>query len=296
MKKYAISEIFASFQGEGRFTGMPSLWVRFFGCNLECNGFGQDFPTDPKTYDLPYKKIDITNISSLKELPVFSYGCDSSYSWSAKFKHLIQKMTVTEIINRLYVLGKEDLGLELYNKGVWSHPISNVNMQLCFTGGEPMLQQKAMNEICAKLNDDNSRPYQITIETNATKPLKEIDVKHHTNHLHLSCSPKLYSVSGEKHVIDFTIIKSYIDYADSGCLKFVHNGTKEAWIEMDWIAKELSHIIKDTNWDIWIMPVGSTIEEQETKNISSIVLESLKRGYSISLRNHVYAFGNEIGR
>ena len=49
------SEIFRSIQGEGVYTGVPTVWLRMFGCNLECNGFGQDDPTDPDSYLLPYQ-------------------------------------------------------------------------------------------------------------------------------------------------------------------------------------------------------------------------------------------------
>ena len=34
MKK--INEIFYSIQGEGYFTGTPTVFVRFSGCNLRC--------------------------------------------------------------------------------------------------------------------------------------------------------------------------------------------------------------------------------------------------------------------
>ena len=52
---YAYSEIFDSIQGEGEYTGYPTAWLRFYLCNLQCNGFSQDDPTDPSTYKLPYK-------------------------------------------------------------------------------------------------------------------------------------------------------------------------------------------------------------------------------------------------
>ncbi len=36
MKRYRINEIFYSLQGEGFFTGVPSIFIRFSGCNLQC--------------------------------------------------------------------------------------------------------------------------------------------------------------------------------------------------------------------------------------------------------------------
>ena len=48
-KKYYYSEIFHSIQGEGHYTGVPTAWIRFFLCNLQCNGFGQIDPTNPDT-------------------------------------------------------------------------------------------------------------------------------------------------------------------------------------------------------------------------------------------------------
>ena len=39
--KLRYSEAFYSVQGEGRFVGVPSIFLRTFGCNFECAGFGQ---------------------------------------------------------------------------------------------------------------------------------------------------------------------------------------------------------------------------------------------------------------
>lgn len=36
-KTHEIDEIFLSIQGEGRYQGLPSVLVRFHGCNLSCN-------------------------------------------------------------------------------------------------------------------------------------------------------------------------------------------------------------------------------------------------------------------
>jgi len=54
-KEYLYSEIFDSIQGEGTYTGVHTLWLRFFLCNLQCNGFGQIDPTDTSTYELPLR-------------------------------------------------------------------------------------------------------------------------------------------------------------------------------------------------------------------------------------------------
>lgn len=43
--KYRISEFFESIQGEGMFTGLPVIFVRFSGCNMSCPFCDTDFET-----------------------------------------------------------------------------------------------------------------------------------------------------------------------------------------------------------------------------------------------------------
>ena len=42
MHKIKVSELFYSIQGEGRYMGVPSVFLRTFGCNFECSGFGME--------------------------------------------------------------------------------------------------------------------------------------------------------------------------------------------------------------------------------------------------------------
>ena len=52
-------EIFATLEGEGRYVGMPSIFIRMATCNLTCNAWAS--PDSPN-------------------------GCDSFVSWSVKNK------------------------------------------------------------------------------------------------------------------------------------------------------------------------------------------------------------------
>ena len=42
MAKIKVSELFYSIQGEGVWTGVPSVFLRTFGCNFTCSSFGME--------------------------------------------------------------------------------------------------------------------------------------------------------------------------------------------------------------------------------------------------------------
>ena len=285
---YAYSEIFDSIQGEGEYTGYPTAWLRFYLCNLQCNGFSQDDPTDPSTYKLPYKDFDLIEVNRLEELPVWEYGCDSSYSWSKKFKHLQHKFTSREIADKI----REEFTNE-HNKGKW------LNRHMCFTGGEPLMKhaQLCTMEVMQHYMNDGDYPKFVTYETNGTQmPRPEfIDFwKEYDGELMISCSPKLFTVAGEttKRAIRPEVVARYMEFADRGYLKFVVTGEKRAWDELDVTIEKFREAGVD--WPIWIMPSGATVEGQQVHD-GDVAKMAFKRGYNVSARVHTYLWGNLIG-
>ena len=295
-KEHLYSEIFHSIQGEGYYTGFPTLWLRLWACNLQCHGFGQKDPTDPSTYKLPYADLDPTKYNRLEDFPVFEFGCDSSYSWSRKFKDKQHKGTPKQIYDRLIECMMKD--------GPNHHGLVKDN-HMCFTGGEPMLKhnQEAIIDVMRQFMAESNVPPSITIETNGTQDLDfdagfvtMIDdyVNNCGGELFWSVSPKLFTVSGEKNekAIKPEHVKNYYDLSKNGQLKFVVNGTKECWKEVEDVIRSFRAI--GINFPTWIMPVSATKEGQEAV-AGEIATQALKRGYKVSARVHCYLWGNVVG-
>ena len=170
-KKYYYSEIFYSIQGEGHYTGVPTAWIRFFLCNLQCNGFGQIDPTNPDTYELPFEDFDVDSVKRVEDLPVWEKGCDSSYTWAKKFKKLMGYETPTVLANKIV----KGITNESNPEGKFLHPVSKFHQHLCFTGGEPLMVtgQQAVVGIYNELKRQDNLPGSMTFETNGTQKLRE---------------------------------------------------------------------------------------------------------------------------
>ena len=290
------SETFFSAQGEGQYVGIPSLWMRFFLCNLQCNGFGQKNPTNPDTYELPYQTIDISDITNVFDLPVFDKGCDSSYTWSKKYKHLITDKTVTEAVDELTAL---------LPHGKFIHPATGQASHMVFTGGEPMIKgtQPGMIEVIEEFKRRHNKPQYVTVETNGTRPITdefaEWIEKEYTNkenkEWYWSLSPKLWATAGEqsKKAIKPEVIGRYAEVSPKGQLKYVVNGTDESWQEVE----ENTKLFREAgcNYPVWIMGVGGTFEGL-VQTEASIADEAIKRGYYYTSRVHVHIYGNAIGK
>ena len=282
--KIRYSETFYSIQGEGKWVGTPSVFLRTFGCNLECNGFGQPRNNHMPVEEMPYNKIDVSQYDSVEHLPVVDIGCDSSASWSAKYKHLSPFATTDELAYKIS---------EYAPWGQYNH--------LVITGGEPLLGwQKAYIELLdhAEMKDLTH----LTFETNGSKLVTE-DFMCYLNACWLNgeelditwmVSPKL-SLTGEDQsiTIDADVLLSMNKVRNSNInLKFVIRDE----VDIIEVEKALDKYEKEgvKIEDVFLMPEGATLEGQELTELNVAEL-CMKHGYKFSPRLHINLFGNSWG-
>ncbi len=270
-KKYKISQIFYSMQGEGRYTGLPCVFVRFFGCNLQCNFGGE---------------TELPEINSLDEFVVNKRGCDSGYAWMKGMEKFTEELTVKEISEKI---------ISLFPK------VEYGEFGIVYTGGEPLLHQDGIYEISRAIEKSSFSfiNYVIhIIETNGTIVPNENLIG---NEFHFSISPKLFSVTNQKNGILIDSLRKIISLIDdevsSYILKFVLDNNEESWKELENVLEELERpeFLFDRSL-VYIMPVGSTKTQQESKESQEVVIKALSLGYKISGRMHVHLFNNEIAR
>ena len=276
--KIKYSEIFYSIQGEGRWVGTPSVFIRLFGCNFECRGFGQGrdkskwVPKEQMPHVIDPNRL---NYKSYEDLPVPTIGCDTSATWSHLYKHIATNEESS-------VVAKKAVDMTAYK--AWG------NTHLILTGGEPMLWQRAIPDLLSQKEFDTLS--HMTIETNATQKLKpefkDYLIKRNV-HITWSCSPKL-SISGEewKDAIKPDVVQDYASIPNSDLyLKFVVQDNED--------IKEVktAHGVLG-NFPVYLMPVGGTIEGLELTE-KQVAEMALKYGYKFSPRLHVNLFGNAWG-
>ena len=286
MAKITTSELFYSPQGEGPLTGRPQVWVRVSKCNFECQGFNN--PDKVNTLTNEGLGFDPTKYKTLKSLPPITVGCDSIYSWDDRFKHLWSTWTEEELADEL---------LKYTPTGKWTS-----NIGLTFTGGEPTSRMKVL---CNLIHLPQFKDLKtITFETNCSVPLmdKHMDrlsewtMGGPNRMLVWSNSPKL-SITGEpwEKAINPAVAAKQRDVANSyQYFKFVVDNTDETFAEVDKAMAEYYAGGTPDTAEIWIMPVGGILEQQQEID-RAITERTIARGWNVSWRAHIYVFGNELG-
>jgi organic radical activating enzyme len=281
MNHLKVSELFYSIQGEGRYMGVPSVFLRTYGCNFTCGGFGM--PKGEMSSERDVIAIKAEDYTDYKSLPLVSTGCDSYASWDPRFKHLSPMLSTVSIVDSI---------LTILPHGRW------MDEHLVITGGEPLLGwQRAYPELLS--NEKMRGLKEITFETNGTQELsqdlsvylQQWKINREKNALTFSVSPKL-SISGEKwsEAICPSIIRQY-ESIGFVYLKFVI-ATSEDAIEADKAVQEFRN--GGFRGPVYFMPCGG-VESLYNLNAKNVAIEAMNRGYRYSDRLQVPLFKNEWG-
>ena len=286
MSKLKIAELFYSIQGEGRFMGVPSVFLRTFGCNFKCAGFGMSRgEMSHEAIDIAATHAMIKPFQTYDELPLVSTGCDSYASWMPEFKDLSPMLTTDAIAERI---------MEILPFNKWQ------DEHLVITGGEPLLGwQRAYPDLLS--HPKMIRLKEITFETNGTQKLTPEfktflqewgqNPPFVSREVTFSVSAKL-SCSGEAR---HEAIKPDVvcEYQEAGhtYLKFViatEEDAEEALETLDIYRAE------GFTGHCYLMPVGG-VESVYTLNNRRVAELAMKMGLRYSDRLQVPLFKNEWG-
>lgn len=183
-----VSEVFKSVQGEGPFTGKPSIFLRLGICNLSC------------------------------------VWCDTAYTWLFDAKRLedIRARVAASSTPDIKLPSIHDKAVELTREpanAVTDHILALAGKyvrNVVITGGEPLLHKKPLQPIVRDLLE---RDFTIEFETNGTISPHGLSSK-----VHLNVSPKLSnSIQPYDARINLPVLKQCVEFPSS-ILKFVVDG------------------------------------------------------------------------
>lgn len=290
MMKLRYSEAFYSVQGEGAFVGVPSVFLRTFGCNFRCQNFGLPRGTEKGKYNPEVAKLiedDIPNkVNRFEDLPLVFTGCDTYASIYPEFKHLVMDKTIDEVVDHL---------LSLVPEGKWTMD-NGQDIHLILTGGEPLLAwQRLYIELFEHPRMQDLK--NVTFETNTTQLLhpefRDYLVNKARFKTTFSCSPKL-SVSGEswEDAIKPLVAANYNSVHNASMyFKFVVNDALD--------VEEVERAVKtyrDSGIDcpVYLMPVGGRTEGYNL-TVQQVAKLAMEKGWRFTPRLHITLFGNAWG-
>ena len=282
MSKIKIAELFYSIQGEGRYMGVPSVFLRTFGCNFKCAGFGMPRgELSEEAGALAETQEKYGEWKTYNQLPLVSTGCDSYASWHPSFKDLSPMLTTDAIVDRI---------MEIIPHNEWQ------DEHLVITGGEPLLGwQRAYPDL---LNHDSMKELkEITFETNGTQKLTP-EFKQYLQDWNMVGREVTFSVSaklpcsGEKweEAICPEIVCEY-EEVGTAYLKFVI-ATEQDFADAE--CAIAAYRSAGFTGHVYLMPVGG-VESVYALNNKAVALMAMNAGLRYSDRLQVPLFKNEWG-
>lgn len=240
------AEIFFSLQGEGVNVGKPSVFVRLSQCNLHC------------------------------------VWCDTPYTWNFEGTDFVHRTDAPDPPAK-FIRAVNTLDMET-GEVVAAIDAFDCN-RVIFTGGEPLLQQRAILEVIHGLRAERPGLF-VEVETNGTiQPIAELE----TQIDQFNISPKLSHSGNEKALrLKSDVLRAY---ATGGKAFFKFVVASEADVD------EVEALIEDLSLDrdrVYLMAEGtdSATLAERAKWLSGACL---KHGVNFTPRLHIDLYGDERG-
>jgi organic radical activating enzyme len=238
-------EIFYTIQGEGKNIGHPSVFIRLSLCNLYCRWCDTDYTWNWQD----------THFAHVKDVI-------PGYQKFSKAEHIIQ-LTNTEII-----------------EAINQYPCNN----LVFTGGEPLVQHKALAALLKELKIISAE-YRIEIETNGT--LLPAECEPYLDQYNVSLKLANSGVS-ESDRLKPSVIEFFARSPKSN-FKFVIDEVKDLDEVLDLIEE-----YKIDKRKIYLMPQGTTAERLHEKQQWLVEICKM-HGFNYTDRLHILIYGEKRG-
>lgn len=270
-----VVELFGNtIQGEGALVGTPAIFVRVFGCNLCCAGFGMPAGELSHEADDIVKSEQFKNAKTIKDLPLAKTGCDSYPAIHPACMHFCKMFDVSGLVEAI----KEIAG--------------NNKPLVVFTGGEPLLRQHDLACVIEALYSQyNFKDFMF--ETNGTVAWQEFWVDELPGlNVWFSISPKLSSSGNpkDKAIVPDAVKSMAVAAPQRTYLKFVVDKTTPIE-EVQQTIEELTQPCINP-LPVYLMPEGGVLDDRSRENAQYVADLCWKLGYRFSPREHLTVYGN----
>lgn len=279
---FPVLEMFHSIQGEGIFTGVPSIFIRVAGCNLRCVFKGSRCDTPYSSFELDKPIVDTVE-GAIEYFEEFYKQCpNTSHIVFTGGEPMLYQVQLMEFIK-----GIADLGVFRYTVETNGSLLNEIGL-ICSDDFDSWIDlwsispklSTSVDWECKYLNEnqrDNHNKNRINIE-NLASYLNNTIVMH-------------------KEVAEYDDASYFplIDDRPKFQLKFVYSG-EESLVE---IKDILDKLIEETGYSkeviygsVLLMPEAGSKEQLEN-NSEECVLVCLENGFRFCDRLHLRIWGNK---